>query len=196
MDSFIKASLTGAQSALDAFINRPDTYQQITAAAQVLIDTFENNGTVIACGNGGSSCDAMHFAQELTGYYQKDRRAFPAIAVCNPGHITCVGNDTGYVDVFERFLQGFNQPGNCLLGISTSGTSKNVVKAAQYAKQNGIKVISLTGEPNSVLGQLADVDIYTIDKKIFADRVQEIHIKIIHILIELIERHFCPENYA
>jgi D-sedoheptulose 7-phosphate isomerase len=138
--------------------------------------------------------DAMHFAEELTGRFRKNRIALSATAISDPGHITCVANDFGYEFIFSRYLEAKSRKGDCLLAISTSGKSKNVIKAVEYARENDIVVVSLTGEPNSQLGALATIDI-SAGKSKFADRVQELHIKVIHILIELIERDICPENY-
>ncbi|HRG62141.1 MAG TPA: SIS domain-containing protein [Burkholderiales bacterium] len=188
-------SLTDAQRALDQLINDTDSIESIYRAAQLLIKTFEQGGKVISCGNGGSMCDAMHFAEELTGQYRKPRKGLPAIAIADPGHLTCVGNDYGYVEVFSRYLDAHGKNGDCLLAISTSGTSKNVLQAVAKAKELGVLVIGLSGKRDSLLTKLADVSICT-PAGAFADRVQELHIKIIHILIEMVERHFFPENYS
>jgi D-sedoheptulose 7-phosphate isomerase len=151
---------------------------------------------VFSCGNGGSMCDAMHFAEELSGRYRDNRRALPAVAISDPSHIACVGNDYGFDFIFSRYLEAHARKGDVLLGISTSGKSANVIKAAEYAKANGIHVVTLTGKPDSVLGKLADIDIVTPGTSGYADRIQELHIKVIHILIELVERHFFPANYG
>ena len=138
--------------------------------------------------------DAMHFAEELTGRYRKDRPGLSATAISDPGHLSCVANDYGYEYVFSRYLEARARSGDALLAISTSGKSSNVIRAAEYANAHNISVISLTGAANSPLGRLASVDIPTADFE-FADRIQELHIKVLHILIELIERSFFPENY-
>ena len=140
-------------------------------------------------------CDAMHFAEELSGRYRNDRRALPAASISDPSHISCVGNDYGYDFIFSRYLEAHARKGDVLLGISTSGKSANVIKAAEYAKANGVQVITLTGKADSVLGRLADVDVVTLGTSGYADRVQELHIKVIHILIELVERRFFSANY-
>ena len=187
-------SLTEAQHALDQLINNVDSIESIHKAAKLLIETFNHGGKVISCGNGGSMCDAMHFAEELTGQYRKPRKGLPAIAIADPGHLTCVGNDYGYVEVFSRYLDAHGKAGDCLLAISTSGTSKNVLQAVAKAKELGMFVIGLCGREGSQLTNLADVSICT-PAGSFADRVQELHIKVIHILIEMVERNFFPENY-
>ena len=173
---------------------KPENMVAIESAAQLLIAALRDKRAVYSCGNGGSMSDAMHFAEELTGRYRQNRRGLSATAISDPGHISCVANDFGYEFIFSRYLEARAQEGDCLLAISTSGTSANVIKAAEYARDNGLKIIALTGKPGSALGQIADVDI-SAGPSDFADRVQEVHIKCIHILIELIERELCPENY-
>ena len=163
------------------------TNATIARAAELLVATFKAGGRVYACGNGGSMSDAMHFAEELTGRYRETRPGLPALAISDPGHLTCVANDFGYEHVFARFLESHARAGDCLVAISTSGTSANVIKAAETAKARGAKVIALTGKPGAKLETLADIAICTPGGR-YADRVQELHIKVIHILIELIER--------
>lgn len=166
----------------------------IARAGELLADTFVAGGRAYACGNGGSMCDAMHFAEELTGRFRRDRPGFAALAISDPGHLSCVGNDLGYERVFARFVEAHGRRGDVLLAISTSGTSRNVVAAAETAKQLGLKVIALTGSAGTPVAGLADVAIVTPGGQ-YADRVQELHIKVIHILIELVERRLTPENY-
>jgi D-sedoheptulose 7-phosphate isomerase len=190
----IKASLQDAQNALRSLLSNEAALLQIESAAQVLIETFEKGQRVFSCGNGGSMCDAMHFAEELTGRYRENRKAYPAIAINDPSHLTCVANDFGYDCVFSRYLEGHGNTGDSLLAISTSGRSPSVLNAAKTAKSCGIKVIALTGNVNSELKQLSDVYVCTSGGQ-FADRIQELHIKVLHILIEMVERHFHPENY-
>ena len=194
MKSYILSSLQDSHAALTQFMDDDDKVAAIENAASMLIDVFENGNAVYSCGNGGSMSDAMHFAEELTGRYRKDRPGLPATAISDPGHISCVANDFGYEHIFSRYLQARAKPGDALLAISTSGTSANVIQAAEFANSNDMRVISLTGKPDSRLGLLADVDVHTVNYE-FADKVQELHIKIIHILIEQVERHFFPENY-
>jgi D-sedoheptulose 7-phosphate isomerase len=194
MRSHIAATLTEASAYLQRFSSNPDNLQAIDSAATVLIDALEKGNAIYSCGNGGSMSDAMHFAEELTGRYRNNRPGLSATAISDAGHISCVANDFGYDFIFSRYLEARARPGDCLFAISTSGRSKNVIKAAEYARANGIAVISLTGASGSALGELATVDI-SAGASAYADRVQEVHIKIIHILIEAIERHFFPENY-
>jgi len=195
MINHIEFSLREAQTALDNLLQDNKSIQDIATAANTIIQSFESKGRVFSCGNGGSMCDAMHFAEELTGRYRKDRPALPAIAIGDASHMSCVGNDLGYEQIFSRYLEAHGRAGDCLLAITTSGTSKNVVKAVHTAKALGVKVITLTGKRNSDLEALSDVYVCTPGGQ-YADRVQELHIKVLHILIELIERHFFPQNYV
>jgi D-sedoheptulose 7-phosphate isomerase len=194
MIEHITHSLKEAQTGLNNLLANPEALAQIGQAAQVLIDCFEQKGHVYSCGNGGSMCDAMHFAEELTGRYRQDRPALGAAAMSDASHMSCVGNDYGYEHVFSRYVEAHGRAGDCLLALSTSGTSKNVVRAAQTAKAQGLKVIVLSGKRNPALEALCDVYLCT-PAGHFADRVQELHIKVLHILIELVERHFFPQNY-
>jgi D-sedoheptulose 7-phosphate isomerase len=194
MIEHIKSSLGEAKKALEGLLSEEATLGKIKSAAQMLIETFKNGGRVFSCGNGGSMCDAMHFAEELTGRYRKNRRGYAAVAISDPSHLTCVANDFGYDYVFSRYLESHGSPGDCLLAISTSGKSPNVLKAVETARSSGIKVIALTGKAGSEMESYSDVCICTPGGQ-FADRVQELHIKILHILIEMVERHFHPENY-
>jgi D-sedoheptulose 7-phosphate isomerase len=189
-------SLQQAQKALNDFIANAGAQDRVVAAANCIAESFRNGGRVFSCGNGGSMCDAIHFAEELSGRYRDDRKGLPAVAIADPGHLTCVGNDYGYDFVFSRYLEAHARKGDVLVGISTSGKSRNVIRAAEKAREIGVHVIVLNGKPDSELGKLADIEIITPGTSGYADRVQELHIKVIHILIELVERAFYPENYA
>jgi D-sedoheptulose 7-phosphate isomerase len=190
----IKSTLLAAHEAVDGLLNNEAALLKIEEVSQLLIQTLEIEGSILACGNGGSMCDAMHFAEELTGRYRKNRPGLSAIAISDPSHISCVANDFGYDHVFSRYIESHGRKGDSLLAISTSGKSPSVLNAAKAARTNGMGVIALTGRANSELEALADLCICC-PAGPFADRAQELHIKVIHILIELIERHFYPENY-
>ncbi len=191
----VKNTLNEALGALQALVVNEATLQKIAAAGQLLADTFASGGRTYACGNGGSMCDAMHFAEELTGRFRDNRPGYAAMAISDPSHLSCVGNDYGYEQVFARFIEAHGRAGDVLLAISTSGTSKNVIAAVNAAHRRGMKVIGLTGRQATPLAELADIAIVTPAGK-YADRVQELHIKVIHILIELVERRLAPENYG
>jgi D-sedoheptulose 7-phosphate isomerase len=185
--SLIKTELQEAAKVLDNFLNNDINIAAIEKAANFFVETINNGGKIFSCGNGGSHCDAMHFAEELTGRYREDRRALPAIAISDPSHMSCVSNDFGYESIFSRYIEGLGREGDALLAISTSGNSKNILKAVTMAKQRKMKVIALTGKNGGELGELADVEI-RVPHMGYADRIQEIHIKVIHIMIQLIEK--------
>lgn len=191
---YIKASLEEASKTLTSFINNAEQLEYIQTAIIYLVATLKNNGRIFSCGNGGSMCDAMHFAEELTGRFRKNRKPLACVAISDPSHMSCVGNDYGYVEIFDRYLQAHAREGDCLVAMTTSGTSKNVLKAIQTAKEIGLKVIVLTGRHNDELKNMTDVCIVAQAGQ-WADRVQEMHIKILHIFIEGIERNLFPENY-
>ncbi len=194
MIEHIRASFREAQQALESLIANEAAQKNMLAATKLFTDCFRARGHVYTCGNGGSMCDATHFAEELSGRYRENRPALGAISVSDGAHISCVGNDYGYDYVFSRFVEAQGRPGDVLVGISTSGKSPNVIKAAEAAKAIGMKVVTLTGKADSALGKLADVDICTPAGR-YADRVQELHIKVIHTLIELIERDMFGSEY-
>ncbi len=180
--------LKEASEVLEKFLSDDSNLEKIKNAADLITACITNGGKVISCGNGGSHCDAMHFAEELMGRYRDSRKPLPAIAISDPGYISCVANDFGYEQVFSRFIEGLGNPGDCLLAISTSGNSENILKAAETAREKNMKVIALTGNSGGKLASKADVEI-RVPHQGYADRIQEIHIKIIHIIINLIERN-------
>jgi len=188
----VRAALEEAASALERLRADDAMLERIERAGELLGLVLGGGARVFSCGNGGSMCDAMHFAEELTGRFRDDRPGYAALAISDPGHLSCVANDYGYEQVFARYLQAHGRAGDALLAISTSGTSRNVVAAAQAAKELGLRVVALTGRHHTPLTALADVAIVTPGER-YADRVQELHIKVIHILIELVERRLSPE---
>lgn len=190
----VLAALNDARDALDALISNEKTIEAVVAAAGLMADAVEGDGKVMSCGNGGSLCDAMHFAEEMTGRYRSNRRPYAALAISDASHMACVGNDYGYEEVFSRYVEAHGRKGDVLLAITTSGTSRNIVKAAEVARRKGLKVVALTGRDETPITELADVSIVTPAGR-WADRVQELHIKCIHILIELIERRLDKQNY-
>jgi len=183
----ILAELKSAADVLNQFIAEPENLAKIEKAAQWMAESVKKGNKIISCGNGGSSCDAMHFAEELTGKYREDRKAIAAISISDPGYLTCVSNDYGYDFAFSRFLEALGSKGDVLLAISTSGNSGNVIRAANTARMKGIKVIALTGKNGGKLGENCDLEI-RVPHFGYADRIQEVHIKIIHTLILLIEK--------
>lgn len=186
-------SLQEASQLLSQFLNEPGTIPLLEKFSQVLINAYENNSKVFICGNGGSHCDAMHFAEELTGRYQKDRRPLGALALGDASHVTCVTNDYGFEHIFSRQLEALARKGDILIGLSTSGNSKNLIVAFEKAKSLGISTVALLGKGGGPLKSVSDLAIVVPGKT--SDRIQEIHMTILHTVIETIERRLFPENY-
>jgi D-sedoheptulose 7-phosphate isomerase len=178
---------------LTTFINNPHNIHSVNSAIQLMVDAYKANGKVFSCGNGGSMCDAMHFAEELTGRFRKERAPLAAMAINDPSHLTCVANDYGYDFVFSRYVEAWGNRGDVLLAISTSGNSPNVINAVESAKKKGMKVVGLLGKNGGKLKDMVDISL-VVDSQV-SDRIQEVHIKCIHIFIEGIERNIFPENY-
>ena len=187
MQSTIYQELTEAQQVLTNFIADSNNLLQIEKAAELMATSILNGGKIISCGNGGSHCDAMHFAEELSGRYRDHRKSLPAIAISDVSHITCTANDYGFDYIFSRFIEGLGNEEDVLLGISTSGNSQNIIRAVEAAKEKGMKIVILSGKDGGKLANATDIEI-RVPHFGYADRIQEIHIKVIHILILLIER--------
>ncbi|MEL7145750.1 MAG: D-sedoheptulose 7-phosphate isomerase [Bacteroidota bacterium] len=187
MTDLIKEQFLEAQKVLDDFLNDENQLNYIAKAARVIAESIRAGGKVIACGNGGSHCDAMHFAEELTGRFRDNRKAIPALAISDPSHISCVSNDFGFDYVFSRFIEGLGSTGDVLFCLSTSGNSKNILEAIKAAKLAGMSVVALTGKDGGQMKGLADVEI-RVPHFGYADRIQEIHIKVIHTIILLVEK--------
>lgn len=183
----IRKSFDDACRLLADFVADPRNLAAVDAAAGLLADALAAGGKVLSCGNGGSMCDAMHFAEELTGRFRENRAALPAIAVSDPAHLTCVANDFGFDRVFARYVEALGRPGDILLAISTSGNSPDVLEAVRAARARRMRVVGLAGKDGGVLRELCDVCV-VVPWQGYSDRIQEIHIKVIHILIEEIER--------
>jgi D-sedoheptulose 7-phosphate isomerase len=181
----IQSAFAEMQTVLTAF-STPENFKRIDAAAECMADAVRKGGKIISFGNGGSMSDAMHFAEELTGRFRDDRPSIPALSISDPSHISCVANDYGYDHVFSRFIQGLGKAGDVLLAISTSGNSANVLRAAETGKALGMSVVALTGKTGGALAEISDIEI-RVPHTGYADRIQEIHIKVIHLLIEGIE---------
>lgn len=182
-----------AEKVLNQFRTDPHQISKCQAFSELLVKTFTAGGIVFSCGNGGSHCDAMHFAEELTGRYRRDRRPLGALALGDPSHVTCVANDYGFQYIFSRQLEGLSRPGDVLIGLSTSGNSQNIIEAFKVAQNKGVKTVALLGRDGGKLKDLADLSIVIPAQT--SDRIQEMHIKLIHTVIELVERELFPENY-
>lgn len=193
MRQHVERALADATNALAALSGSERALGAIERAAERMADALEQRRRVFACGNGGSLCDAMHFAEELSGRFRRDRRPLAAAAIADPAHLTCTANDYGYEEVFARWLEAHGAPGDVLLAISTSGASPNVLRAAVRARERGMCVVALTGRRDSPLALESHVEICT-PAGAWADRVQELHIKVLHILVELIESRLFPDT--
>ncbi len=186
-------NLKSAEKTLNTFLSSEDQIAKVVHLSELMIQTYKNNGTVFTCGNGGSHCDAMHFAEEMTGRYRKDRPPMAALALGDASHVTCVGNDYGFEHIFSRQLEALGRPGDLIIGLSTSGQSKNVIKAFEVAKKKKMTSVALLGRDGGLMKDLANLSIVIPEKT--SDRIQEMHIKILHMVIEIIEREFFPEHY-
>jgi D-sedoheptulose 7-phosphate isomerase len=182
----IDKELQEAARVLESFMNDASNLEAIRKSASLLVNSVKEGGKIYSCGNGGSMSDAMHFAEELTGRFRDERKPIAAMAISDPGFITCTANDYGYHQIFSRFVEAFGAKGDSLLAISTSGNSANVLHAARAAKDKGMHVIALTGKDGGELAKICDVEI-RVPHSDYSDRIQEIHIKVIHILVMLIE---------
>ena len=186
MSNSIKNNFLEAQKALNEFIADQNNFQKIEDAGKIIVTAFKNDNKIISCGNGGSMCDAMHFAEELSGRFRDDRKALPAVSISDASHITCVGNDYGFDKIFSRYIEALGNKGDVLFAISTSGNSKNIIEAIHAARKKEMKIIGLTGKGGGEMKNLCDVEIRAPHSK-FSDRAQEIHIKVIHSLINFVE---------
>jgi D-sedoheptulose 7-phosphate isomerase len=191
----VRASFEEAQNTLAAFLAGPENLTAVARFADAAATTLDGGGLLMSCGNGGSMCDAMHFAEEWTGRFRANRAALAAIAFSDPSHLTCVANDFGYDEVFAREVEAYGKPGDLLVAISTSGNSPNVLRACQVARERGITVVGLLGKGGGKMLELVDIPI-VVPVATTSDRIQEIHIKVLHIAIEAVERRMFPENYA
>ncbi len=186
-EEFVKSELNQAAELLTKVLNDQGLVAGISRAGEILSQAFKSGNKVISCGNGGSMADAIHFAEELSGKFRLDRKALPAMAISDPAFLSCAANDYGYDKVFSRFIEGHGNSGDVLLAISTSGNSANIIAASAEAQKKGMKIIALSGNDGGSMKNYADLNL-TVPFFGYADRIQEVHIKIIHILIALVER--------
>lgn len=192
--NFIEASFLDAQETLAKVMADKKILASMSDAVADFVTTIRSGGRILSCGNGGSMCDSMHFAEELTGRFRKDRAPIAAMAMGDASHMSCVANDYGYDFVFSRYVEAWGRKGDALLAISTSGNSPNIIKAVESAKTTGMKTIGLLGKNGGKLKEMVDIPLIVPNN--ISDRIQEIHIKMIHIMIEGIERQLFPEHYA
>lgn len=191
----VRASFEEARATLDAFMADKAALPAVQRFVQLAAQTLKQNGLLMSCGNGGSMCDAMHFAEEWTGRFRKDRAALPAIAFSDASQLTCIANDFGFDEIFARSVEAYGKKGDLLVAISTSGNSPNILRAIEVAKQRGITTVGLLGKGGGKARDLVDVPII-VPLAQTSDRIQEVHIKVLHIVIEAVERELFPKNYA
>ncbi len=193
MTNIWKENLIKARSIIEEFIGSDELMGQCQRFSEVLLACYENQGKALSCGNGGSHCDAMHFAEELTGQFCKERRPLGALALGDPSHVTCTSNDFGFEYIFSRQVEALGRKEDVLVALSTSGNSANVIKAVEAAQKIGMKTVGLLGKTGGKLKDMVDVPIVVPAND--SGRVQEMHIKIIHTVIETVERELFKENY-
>lgn len=189
----IKNSYLTAFEIVKAFVENDENIEKTEKIAQELAQAYKNGKKSLIAGNGGSNCDAMHFAEEFTGRFRKDRRALPSISISDSSHITCVGNDYGFGFIFSKGVEAFGQEGDFFFGISTSGNSKNIIEAVKSAKERNLKTVALLGKDGGKLKGMCDYEFIIPGET--SDRIQEVHMMILHIIIEGVERILFPENY-
>ena len=191
----VRASFEEARSTLEAFLADEENLSAVQRFADAAHATLERGGLLMSCGNGGSMCDAMHFAEEWTGRFRQDHSALAAVAFSDPSHLTCIANDFGYDEVFAREVEAYGKEGDLLVAISTSGNSPNVLRACEVARERGVTVVGLLGKGGGKMKDLVDIPII-VPNATTSDRIQEVHIKVLHITIEAVERLMFPGNYA
>lgn len=191
----VRASFDEARATLDAFLADKDALPAVQRFVAAAAKTLKSNGLLMSCGNGGSMCDAMHFAEEWTGRFRKDRAALPAIAFSDASQLTCIANDFGFDEVFARSVEAYGNQGDLLVAITTSGNSPNILRAIDVAKKKGITTVALLGKGGGKARDLVDIPI-VVPLAQTSDRIQEVHIKVLHIVIEAVERELFPGNYA
>ena len=184
----IQSLFQQSRTLLDDFMQNDTNLAKVQLFAEKMHKTIKRGNKIISCGNGGSMCDAMHFAEELTGRFKKERNPLPAVSISDASHITCVANDYGFEYVFSRYIEGLGQKGDLLLAISTSGNSENIIQAVKVAQKKKMEIFCLLGKDGGKLKNLSNNSIIIPAKE--SARIQEMHIKIIHIAIEILENWY------
>ena len=192
MRQSILVSVEDAIRAIE-FLKLSSSLQFIEKAALLLTKCLRSGGKILIAGNGGSLCDAMHFAEELTGYYREKRAALAAIALSDPGHMSCVANDVGYDHVFSRSIEALGRSGDVFIAMTTSGNSQNLVEAVSTAKKQGLHTVAFLGKTGGSLRGKCDLELI-VNGFIYSDRIQEAHMSAIHILIEMLEKQLFAQN--
>lgn len=192
MSSVIKNSVADVIRAANVLATE-DALQFMHDASEMIANCFASGGKILIAGNGGSLCDAMHFAEELTGYFREKRKALPSIALADPGHITCVGNDTSFADIFSRGIEAHGKEGDIFISLTTSGNSSNLVQAANRAVEMGLSTIAFLGKTGGKIKGICDLE-WIVEGFTFSDRIQEAHMAAIHIIIEQVEHILFASN--
>ena len=194
MEREIKNSFLTAYETIKNFVENEENILKTAQISKELAEAYNKGKKSLIAGNGGSNCDAMHFAEEFTGRFRKERKALPSLSISDSSHITCVANDYGFDFIFSKGIEAFGESGDFFFGISTSGNSKNIIEAVKAAKERGLKTVGLLGKDGGQLKGMCDYE-FIINAKT-SDRVQEVHMMILHVIIEGVERILFPENYA
>lgn len=189
--NIILSEFNEAKKILNLFLQDEKNIIYIEKAAMLIANCFKSGGKVFSCGNGGSHCDAMHFSEELMGRYRENRIGYPAICISDSSYISCISNDYNYEVIFSRYIDTVGKKEDVLLGISTSGKSKNIIQAIKSSNKKKMKVILLTGKDGGKIAEMSSHIKIIVPHFGFSDRIQELHIKIIHILVLLIEKEMC-----
>ncbi len=169
-----------------SFLQNQTSLQFLEKASEMISSCYQSGGKLLIAGNGGSLCDAMHFAEEMTGQFRSKRAALAAIALADAGHLSCVANDMGFDSVFSRSIEALGKPDDLLIALSTSGNSMNLVKAMETAKLQQLKTIAFLGKTGGKMKGMADLE-WIVSGFPFSDRIQEAHMAAIHIIIESVE---------
>lgn len=193
MKKIIEASIDQALQAT-LFLKREEVLLGIRRIAEGIVETYRRGGKVIVAGNGGSLCDACHFVEELVGFYREKRKPLAAMALAEPSYITCVANDLSFDKIFSRGLEAYGKPEDFFIALTTSGNSPNILEALQEAKNQGIRSACLLGKGGGKAKGMADIEII-IEGFSTSDRIQEAHMIILHILVDLVEKSlFAPST--
>ena len=189
MSNQIETIIRESISVKNKILEDPKIINIIGQSVSIILEALKNGNKLYFCGNGGSAADAQHLAAEFTGRFYIDRKALPAEALhCNTSYLTAVANDYSFEDVYSRLLEGISKPGDILIGISTSGNSKNIIKALQTAKLNNLHTISFTGLNGGLMKHYSD---YLLDiPSENTPRIQECHILVGHIICQMVEEQF------
>lgn len=193
MKAHVLSAINDAVRAIESL--KTDKAQDfIERFSSLIVDCYNKGGKLLIAGNGGSLCDSMHFAEEMTGQFRKKRRALPAIAFADPGHMSCVSNDMGFQEVFSRNVEAFGKKGDIFIALTTSGNSLNLIEAIDSAKKQGLHTVAFLGKTGGKIKNTCDLE-WIVEGFTTSDRIQEAHMAAIHIIIEQVERKLFSSLY-